>query len=144
MFIGGVFAQWELKAFNLSSFGTEEFTGLHDYKLAELAALEELYNYVKIELISNPEVVLLQDLTEQVIRLISSGGTCGMSEIQDGTQKHIHHNLSAKFKDALDFIPNKCGKLFVVPTNISKMCCVDLGIQNFEPQNKSADASISN
>lgn len=102
-----------------SSFGVgekQEESEDAEYQEAEKQAYEELFLYIRNELLPNPEVLALTDLTS---RLERSMNLLGFTQIKPSTKKHVCHKLESELEGSLHFVPNDKGKLLLYPDSLS-------------------------
>jgi len=88
-----------------------------DYKTAETSALQMLYQFVRVNLFSNPRIVSLVELTSKVVSAMKDEG---IKDIQSSTKKHIRRNLECEFGDNLHFFSaGNTNNVYVRPHNLS-------------------------
>ena len=86
------------------------------YYEAERTAYTSLFEFIRTDLLQNPRVVKMTDLT---IKLISFMTLAGITSIHNSTRKHIRRCLETEFKDVLQIFPDEKGKLLVMPDSLS-------------------------
>ena len=103
----------------LTSVEKDELSPLEstDYECVEKCAYEQLYLYIRSELIPKALIATMTELTAKLILLMKS---FGINEVKESVKKHIRRKLENEFGDTLHFIQNDKGKLIVYPDNISK------------------------
>ena len=103
----------------LTSVEKDELSPLEstDYECVEKCAYEQLYLYIRSELIPKALIANMTELTAKLIMLMKS---FGINEVKESVKKHIRRKLENEFGDTLHFIQNDKGKLIVYPDNISK------------------------
>ena len=77
------------------SANTEQATEVNYYQTIEILAFKELLSYIRNELIPNPKVLPLTDLTSRLQIYMSS---CGVNQVNDSTKKHPRHNWRLSWK----------------------------------------------
>ena len=116
---------YHTSSYNLYTKGTSGSTGTtekHDqsedaeYKEAEKQAYEELFLYIRNELIPDPMLLPKTDLTAWLERLMK---TLGIRQIKSSTRKHVRRKLENELGDELHFISNDQNKLLVYPDSLS-------------------------
>lgn len=88
------------------------------YKSAEKRSYDELFLYIRNELIPKPEILCMTDLTS---RLVSSMNSFGIKDVTDSTKKHLRRKLETEFSDSIHIISDDKGKLLLYPDSLS-MC----------------------
>ena len=104
------------------------------YEKAERKAYEELFLYIRNELLSNPEVMAMTDLTS---RLEKSMNSFGIIQINHSAKKHVRRKLESEFGGSLHFISNDKGKLLLYPDSRSMD---DLAIQAYSMKQELQEA----
>ena len=79
-------------------------------------AYSELFHYISEELFSNPEVMMMTDITS---RLVDSMKTFGVEKVQDSTKKNIRKRIETEFGNSLHIIPDDNGRLLLYPDNLT-------------------------
>ncbi|KAL9977627.1 hypothetical protein ACROYT_G015055 [Oculina patagonica] len=97
----------------------EEEEAADSYARIESKAYEMLFDYIRFDLLENPRLVKLTELTDV---LLSAMRSFGVSQIKDSTKKHLKRRLEQEFCSVLhfeDLLENN--KQFVIPDNISRL-----------------------
>ena len=87
------------------------------YQAAVEYAYESLVQYIKEELMTNPDAVPLVTLTDKLKDFISSRG---FKDVKDSTKKYVRQKLEGIFGDELLIFPDEKGKLLVLPNNLDR------------------------
>lgn len=88
------------------------------YEAAVEEAYESLVQYIKEELMTNPDVVPLVTLTAKLKDFISSRG---FIDVKDSTKIYVRRKLEGIFGDELLIFPDEKGKLLVLPNNLDRI-----------------------
>ena len=78
------------------------------YEEAESQAHEELFFYIRNELMTNPEV---KTMTESTSRLEGALKTFGVTELKQSSKKHLRRKLESEFGASLHFFSDGNGRL---------------------------------
>ena len=92
------------------SASTEQATEVNYYQTIEILAFKELLSNIRNELIPNPKVLPMTDLTS---RLQTYRGSCGVNQVNDSTKKHFRRKLETELESALHIFSDDKGKLFL-------------------------------
>ncbi|XP_064095723.1 uncharacterized protein LOC135207801 isoform X3 [Macrobrachium nipponense] len=87
------------------------------YCNAERLAHEELYTYIRNDIIPKPQIV---EMTYLVSRIESSLTSLGIDSVRKSTRKHIRRKLEAEFGESLHIVSNTNGRLLLYPDSMSK------------------------
>ena len=90
-----------------------------EYATVESKAYEMIEKYIR-DLLENPKVIKLTNLTE---KLVSQMKNLGIQEVKESTKKHLRRKLEATFGDLLQFETIDEGKkqLIVIPSTLSRL-----------------------
>lgn len=86
------------------------------YEEAEKQSYEELFLYIRNELLPNPVVLPMTDLTARLERSMHSHG---ISQIRPSTKKHVRRKLETEMGGSLCFVSDEKGKLLIYPDSLS-------------------------
>lgn len=81
--------------------GEQEQSGDADYEEAERQAYEDLFLYIRNELLPEPEILLMTDLTSRLERSMNS---LGITQIKPSTKKHVRRKLENELSRSLHFV----------------------------------------
>jgi len=87
------------------------------YHKVEGEAYEELFEYIRADIIPNKRLIPVTSLTTKLESLMLSGG---VNLLKDSTKKNMHRRLKSELGGAVEIFPDDNGKLLMVP------CCVSL------------------
>ena len=87
------------------------------YEEAESQAHEELFFYIRNELMTNPEV---KPMTELTSRLEGALNSFGVTELKQSSKKHLRRKLESEFGASLHFFSDGNGRLVVYPDSLSR------------------------
>lgn len=93
---------------------TPEDVELNAYIVAEKKSYQNLFSYVRNDVISYQKVVRVAQLINVLKNNMYSQG---IKEIKASTKKHIRHKLEQEFGESIQIFSDKNGKLFVIPGN---------------------------
>ena len=71
-----------------------------EYATLETEALEKLFSYIREDLLENPRVVRLTDLTGKLVSFLND---LGISDVRESTKKHLRRRLESNFGNLLKF-----------------------------------------
>jgi len=80
------------------------------------SAKEELFPFIRNELLLKPDVVPMTQLTSIFINNLANHG---VTEVKASSKKHLRRVLEAEFKDTLLFVNDKNGRLLVYPSSLA-------------------------
>ena len=80
------------------------------YEAAEKHAHEELLAYIRNDLFSNSEVILVTELTS---RLVLSMDYLGFSQVKDSTKKHLRRKLGTELAGSIHILSDDKGRLLL-------------------------------
>ena len=105
-------------------------TSISKYSRAELQGYGKLFNYIRTNLLQNPRIVRLSELSALFTSFVNSQGEL---EIPESTRIHFRRSLEKEFRDAIDF-EDLYGnnRIFAIPRNLSRL---DLAKQVTEKSN---------
>lgn len=89
------------------------------YNHIETQGLENLYDYVRTDLLENPRLVQFTEITGTLVKFMEE---LGAEKIRESTKTHLRRNLEKQFGSLLQFedlLGNK--RLFVIPQNLSRV-----------------------
>ena len=90
-----------------------------EYNLIESKAHQKLFNHIRSNVLENPRLVKLTEITQQLVLFMQE---LGAREIRESTKTHLRRKLESEFKSLLlfeDLLGNN--RLFVVPETLSKL-----------------------
>eukprot|EP00058_Branchiostoma_floridae_P015562 XP_002601050.1 hypothetical protein BRAFLDRAFT_102388 [Branchiostoma floridae] len=87
------------------------------YESALDTAYQELFQFIRNDLFSNPRVLRMTDLSSRLVESIKS---LGIEQIKDSTKKHMWRSLESEFCSTLHFFSDDNRRLFVYPDNLSR------------------------
>ncbi|KAI8521965.1 hypothetical protein Bbelb_017190 [Branchiostoma belcheri] len=87
------------------------------YESALYTANQELFQFIRNDLFTNPRVMRMTDLSS---RLVESMKSLGIEHIKDATKKHLRRCLENEFGNALHFLSDGNSRLLVYPDNLSR------------------------
>ncbi|KAG0714704.1 hypothetical protein GWK47_001513 [Chionoecetes opilio] len=102
---------------------TDEFILYHK---VEGEAYQELFEYIREDIIPNKRIIPVTSLTTKLESLMLSGG---VNLLKDSTKKNMHRRLKSELGGAVEYFSDDKGKLLMVP------CCVSLKDVVLENQN---------
>ena len=82
----------------------------------ERKAYEDLFRYIRTDIISNKKIVSITSLTMKLESFMHSGG---VEHLHDTTKKHIRRKLESELGESVDIFPDNEGKLLMVPDSVS-------------------------
>jgi hypothetical protein len=85
-----------------------------DYKNKVEAAMALLYKYIRGDLLSNPRIIPLTDLTSKLASFLNDNGV----EIRDSTKNHLRRILELEFGDSLHYFTNN-RRVYLRPHSLS-------------------------
>lgn len=91
------------------------------YQKAEKEAFGDLVQYIREELMANPDIIPLTDLTNKLKDFMLSKG---ITDVTDSTKKNIQKKLKNVFEDELLFFPDNKRRVLVMPKSLD---CQELG-----------------
>lgn len=86
------------------------------YTTAERDSYVELFEYIREEVLTSPDVITLSNLTS---RLTLTMKYKGATDIKPSTRTHIRRKLEREFGSSIHIFPDDKGKLLLVPDNLS-------------------------
>eukprot|EP00058_Branchiostoma_floridae_P000977 XP_002586465.1 hypothetical protein BRAFLDRAFT_106667 [Branchiostoma floridae] len=87
------------------------------YESALDTAYQELFQFIRNDLFTNPRVLRMTDLSS---RLVESMKSLGIEQIKDSTKKHMRRSLESEFSSTLHFFSDDNLRLLVYPDNLSR------------------------
>lgn len=91
------------------------------YQKAKKEAFGDLVQYIREELMPNPDIIPLTDLTNKLKDFMLSKG---ITDVTDSTKKNIQKKLKNVFEDELLFFPDNKRRVLVMPKSLD---CQELG-----------------
>ena len=89
-----------------------------EYAQVESSAYGMLFDYIRTDILDNPRLVKLSDLSAKLMELMNEKG---VSAIKDSTKTHVRRKLETEFGGLLhfeDLLGNN--RVFIVPDNLSR------------------------
>lgn len=86
------------------------------YSDAEKDAYQDLFQFIRSEVIDKQEVV---PLTYVIRKLEAAFKSSGINQLRESTKKHIRRKIESEFGSTLQFIPDSKGKLLAMPESLS-------------------------
>ena len=87
-----------------------------EYRNIECNSYEELFRFIRAEVLDTPDVVTLNSLTQKLTQLMQSNGlVC----VRESTKKHIRRKVESEFGSSIHIFPDDKGKLIVVPDSMT-------------------------
>lgn len=86
------------------------------YQSVEREAYEDLFKYIRTDIISNKKIVPITSLTTKLESFMWSGG---VEHLHDSTRKHICRKLESELGKSVDIFSDDKGKLLMVPDSVS-------------------------
>ena len=87
-----------------------------EYCTKEAIAIEELFRYIRNEVIAKEQVTTLVDLTSKLTQFLREAG---LQKIRDSTKKHLRRTLESEFRSAIRMFPNENCRIIFLPVNVS-------------------------
>ena len=90
-----------------------------EYNDIESEAHRKLFDYIRSNILGNPRLVKLTEITPQLVLLMEE---LGANVIRESTKTHLRRKLKREFKSLLQFedlLGNN--RLFVFPENLSRI-----------------------
>ena len=106
----------EVTTVNSVSKHEEPDTEENHYQEIERCAYDKLLAYIRHELIPNPKVLPMTDLTS---RLQSYMTAYGIDQVRESTKKHLRRKLESELGGCLHVISNEKGKLLIYPDSLA-------------------------
>ena len=94
---------------------TIEDTENTTYSQAEHIAYVELFDYIRNNLITSPEIIAFSSLKS---KLASSMKLKGFAALTTSSKNHMRRKIEQQFGNALHIFPDEKGKLHVMPSNL--------------------------
>ncbi|CAH1248853.1 Hypp8457 [Branchiostoma lanceolatum] len=109
------------KSYTRASYNlTSQESADDEYTRLEADAYQQLYQYIRSDVIEEERVVRLSDITGLLVENLTS---LGIKECKPSTKKHIRRHLEAEFGEMLKFetlLDNTPG-VFLIPANLTPM-----------------------
>ena len=89
-----------------------------EHAQVDSSAYEMLFDYIRTDILDNPRVVKLSDLSAKLMNLMNEKG---VSAIKDSTKTHVRRKLETEFGGLLhfeDLLGNN--RVFIIPDNLSR------------------------
>ena len=89
-----------------------------EYHQVESSAYEMLLDYIRTDILNNPRLWKLSDLSAKLMELMNEKG---VSAIKDSTKTHVRRKLETEFGGLLHFVdlPGN-NRVFIIPDNLSQ------------------------
>ena len=99
------------------------------YKQAESDAMDEIYQYVRDEVIKGKRVVMVASLLARLKDLMSSRG---QEKLRESLRKHMRRKLECAFGNSIKIFPDEKGKLVLVSDclTVQEVVTENLKLQN--------------
>lgn len=85
------------------------------YHLIEKEAFEDLFQYIRTEIIPNKEVVSMISLTARLESFMHSNSKC----LKESTRKHLRRKLENELGDSVEVCLDEKGRLLLIPCSLS-------------------------
>lgn len=94
----------------------EETDGDALYKRIEREAYNDLFKFIRTDIIPKKMIVQLSSLAMKLESFMLSSG---ITLMKDSTRKHIHRKLESELGNAVNIFPDDTGKLLMVPESVT-------------------------
>lgn len=82
----------------------------------EQRSYENLFDFIREEVIASPDIIALKSLTHKLIQIMQS---FGVSTVKESTKNHIRRKLENEFGNSIHIFPDDKGRLIVMPDSMS-------------------------